>query len=633
MQYYKHHHISSFVKGMHYPKEGFHTIDDPTFLGFTLMFDFYESKLFKGHQYVDEDGKVINETELLKETCAFAYLYNIGEYERIKYLKSFITNLEYINKNKGYYWQEIEGLDALWEGYNDFKGLPVASVWEYGIKTLESVDMKIFGLMELFRKAAYDYDHSKTVLPSNLQRFNMTVYVSEIRKFHPYGGISFQNNSKPKNQSKFEEFRSKVNDVLNPENLFKKNQYEPNTDYLLTDDIAQDVNGIIIDFVGCKFKPMSGGDIFNNVSNNAVEQASNSIKFEAKSASITSSIPWFEHKIENNPIDTDLNDETRWEKIQRRAKGVLESLARDAYRKALNYAKTSVTNLIKDNIPGGLIGTVQELQRGNVINALYNVVGTRNLGKVYSDDLNTTASTVIKNLGDVYPDIDGPLTNRRNNELGEVYPNLQAELNNDGENINDLGSVYPDLQNDLILQRRRENENLGEVYTEDELRRDDGELDGNVKVYDVPEGENNNINPEIKVYSEDDFRGDGVLEDNVVVYSENEFVDDFDATSLENNPVQVYTEEELEGVNNTLPPDTKIYSSQELAEVNEDDVVPPGTRVYSEEEIESEDNKISPPIKVYSEEEFEGDGELDEDIRVYKEQDIKNNPPDTENIT
>ena len=68
--------------------------------------------------------------------------------------------------------QKASNVDAL-EGLKD------------EIKTLESIDFKITGLMQLYNKAMYDLKYRRQVIPENLMQFDLYIYVTELRNFKP----------------------------------------------------------------------------------------------------------------------------------------------------------------------------------------------------------------------------------------------------------------------------------------------------------------------------------------------------------------------------------------------------------------------------------------------------------------
>ena len=108
-------------------------------------------------------------------------------------IKAFKAGFLYINKNSPYYFQSISGLDQLLK--SDIKNVHKAAskpqrMGTLTIDCLESIDMRMFALSELYRKAIYDYTYQRSMLPENLRKFRMWLVVTEIRNIQLSYGIN-----------------------------------------------------------------------------------------------------------------------------------------------------------------------------------------------------------------------------------------------------------------------------------------------------------------------------------------------------------------------------------------------------------------------------------------------------------
>jgi len=146
---------------------------DPTYLSFSLMFDFtnaYSSPLLAGsaRQFIqiNGDGDDDNITELYGN--------------RLKALDDFILTLKKINQEMPWYWQSLSGVDAL-QKYDPLKPYRGGEESKLTIGTLESLDLTIAGLMYLYRTAVFDESRWSYILPANLRKFRVWVYVTEVR--------------------------------------------------------------------------------------------------------------------------------------------------------------------------------------------------------------------------------------------------------------------------------------------------------------------------------------------------------------------------------------------------------------------------------------------------------------------
>jgi len=114
--------------------------------------------------------------------------------KRKQMIKAFKNGLKFINDKCPYYFQSLSGLDQLLKV--DIKNFhkPTASKPQRAgtltVECMESIDMRIFALSELYRKAIYDYTYHRVMLPENLRKFRMWVVVSEIRNIQLTYGIN-----------------------------------------------------------------------------------------------------------------------------------------------------------------------------------------------------------------------------------------------------------------------------------------------------------------------------------------------------------------------------------------------------------------------------------------------------------
>lgn len=113
--------------------------------------------------------------------------------KRQEMLKAFKNGLSFINKECPYYFQSISGLDQLLKA--DIKNYhkPNGSHKRAGtliVDCMESIDMRMFSLSELYRKAIYDYTNHRVMLPENLRKFRMWLVVTEIRNIQLTYGVN-----------------------------------------------------------------------------------------------------------------------------------------------------------------------------------------------------------------------------------------------------------------------------------------------------------------------------------------------------------------------------------------------------------------------------------------------------------
>jgi len=113
--------------------------------------------------------------------------------KRQQMLNSFRKGLKFINEKCPYYFQSLSGLDQLLKvdikNFHKAAGKPQRA-GTLTVECLESIDMRIFALSDLYRKAIYDYTYHRTMLPENLRKFRMWVVITEIRNIQLTYGIN-----------------------------------------------------------------------------------------------------------------------------------------------------------------------------------------------------------------------------------------------------------------------------------------------------------------------------------------------------------------------------------------------------------------------------------------------------------
>lgn len=112
-------------------------------------------------------------------TAKYYLLHNV-EYERAELLDQFINLLKEINTYTPWYFKEISGLsDALTRANfveRDFKIEEAKKALT--IKCLpDSIDDRIGTLLDLYRTICYSYYQKKEIVPANLRKFNMGIYI------------------------------------------------------------------------------------------------------------------------------------------------------------------------------------------------------------------------------------------------------------------------------------------------------------------------------------------------------------------------------------------------------------------------------------------------------------------------
>ncbi len=211
---------SLFLKGFNLSRSGAN--EDPTYLGFKFVFDFgalpvnleygwAPSPLLRVPNYTTTNGAAnmpqnmfgqpqysFTSTNVVYYSAYNYLLQRDGNYgkgnalKRANALRQFQILLQDINNNSPWFFQSITGLDDLEKiaisGFQTEQGTdsfnPARTAGKVlTINCLESLNMKMTALANLYNQATFDADHMKWLVPRNLRKFTMWIYVTEIRNF------------------------------------------------------------------------------------------------------------------------------------------------------------------------------------------------------------------------------------------------------------------------------------------------------------------------------------------------------------------------------------------------------------------------------------------------------------------
>ena len=211
---------SLFLKGFNLSRSGAN--EDPTYLGFKFVFDFGSlpvnleygwapSPLLRVPNYTTTDGAAnmpqnmfgqpqysFTSTNVVYYSAYNYLLQRDGSYskgnalKRANALRQFQILLQDINNNSPWFFQSIDGLNAL-EKFNATGFQPERGMDSYNsartadkkltINCLESLNMRMTALANLYNQAMFDADNMRWLVPRNLRKFTMWIYVTEIRNF------------------------------------------------------------------------------------------------------------------------------------------------------------------------------------------------------------------------------------------------------------------------------------------------------------------------------------------------------------------------------------------------------------------------------------------------------------------
>jgi hypothetical protein len=160
--------------------------EDPTYIGFYVRFKEL-NQIPYGDLTGDFDqfpgGLLYNEEH---PDSAIKYLKNMGEYTRAQMLREFIGGLQNI-QSMPWFITKVSGMEEIWKinPGESFRGKEKKLSFE----TLESIDLKMTYLMDLYRKIVFDSVYMRWMLPQNLRTFDMELVITEIRSMQRPAGV------------------------------------------------------------------------------------------------------------------------------------------------------------------------------------------------------------------------------------------------------------------------------------------------------------------------------------------------------------------------------------------------------------------------------------------------------------
>jgi hypothetical protein len=165
--------------------KGFPVSEEPTYLAFCVDFNFNST-------YLETFG--VNSSPLFDESkntdqSAVNYLMSRGMNAEAMRLAEFNRLLKEVSLNKPWYFQSVKGIGKMWGNATNvaeaYKGKELTLEFD----TLESLDLKVSYLADLYRKSIYDTIYMRENVPDNLRSFNMTIYVGEFRHLEIFTGV------------------------------------------------------------------------------------------------------------------------------------------------------------------------------------------------------------------------------------------------------------------------------------------------------------------------------------------------------------------------------------------------------------------------------------------------------------
>lgn len=301
---------------------------------------------------------------------ALRYLLLIGDAERAGYLLSFQKLLQKMSSEAPWFFQSIEGLEDAWKhGYGDEFRASLPKERQLIINTLdETVDLRITALMDLYRKACFDWPNRREIVPRNLRRFNVNIYIYEARSINYYGDPG-----NPAKQTTLEDSKNPYLTTVTTQNKGEFDKVFGSIDYqgpaprieMVNDNISR----VMFNFSLCEWNPDESTGIFSGLSNKELGVKSQKLVFTYRNV-----IEQNRYNIFHNKLVTDSFI------------GILDELALDN-KDYINMARLDPDP--EKGILGGLLESAGKFVQGkmeSVVNFLFGN-GEDKIGRAYPPTL------------------------------------------------------------------------------------------------------------------------------------------------------------------------------------------------------------------------------------------------------
>ena len=452
--------INRFKKtNLTYTTDPYLLYQDPTYLGFKLFFTFDDptSGLLSRYNHTN---------------TAMGYLDGIGDTYRMNYLNKFVTILQEVNRKTPWFFQTIEGLDQAWKrGYQeqDFKAM-LPKDRKISIGCEESVDLRMTALMDFYRKACFDWNMRREVVPWNLRIFDVYVYIYEARSINKSGrpspsgmldlskllGLSDINKKQQKENELLmgavqsngggtlskarESIAAAAGKLTSVEGI--KNTLNPKpVDSYDAPDV--EITRILYKFKQCEWLPDESSEIFTKVGNVITDRAMQKIAFSYRDVEEINLYTIYSRDVYVQDIiigqmDIAANDIPFKEASSKGPGGwSLDSVLNDKFGKLGSMAAPFAT-LAADKIQGLISSAAGKLLMGNI----YGFSAGQALGQIggiLSGDPTAMVAGAAGLAGQIKP--SASLRNDSNKESGK-QSYYDGNIKNKTNDVGDLGNTY-----------------------------------------------------------------------------------------------------------------------------------------------------------------------------------------------
>lgn len=179
---------NNFRKAGYVHGDEFNIYDTPGHKYFKILF-YFGSKSDDDNLSGFLAPKVQSVTDFYNYNTAWAYLEMNDEKERADKLLKFIELLSDINTKSPWYFNSVSGINDALDRKNDDK-LEIGERKKLSIKCLpDAFDNRLTTLMELYRDVTWSWTMKREIIPANLRKFDMAIYIFETPEKNWHTGV------------------------------------------------------------------------------------------------------------------------------------------------------------------------------------------------------------------------------------------------------------------------------------------------------------------------------------------------------------------------------------------------------------------------------------------------------------
>jgi len=429
--------ISTFKKGS-MRSSSIH--EEPTLLSFFFLIHFDDaeaSPLFGPATYTNgiPQKTALNYFENTVSNTDFFY----GA-KKAAQLRSFINIFRKINIEMPWFWQTVTGLEVA-RTITEDEPWKAAEKPKIEIECLEeNIELTATKLMDLYRNIVWDTRRHVRVLPTNVSRFTMDIYVTEVRAFQANTGSPLLGSYR--GATAYEIYSNSTQDNRNADAKYASGFTKENFESIA---VGETKPVFAIRLVGCEFDMNSGQETFAELSKNP----------EVKKAKIGIFYKHAETLVANGGPNLPLDDLLR--RNERVRGGASPADVRNPYDPMDDTAKVKQSEGGADAPTGtgvpdrasGATGNVYEssAESGGTINESEQNGSASPVGNVYESSRAGDAIANNRNLnaGNVYGFNRGPLADAAINFGAQAVDSFIANSGNQNlKNLRKLllGNVY-----------------------------------------------------------------------------------------------------------------------------------------------------------------------------------------------